>query len=107
MIPISLLAASKYSYSTTKLPYDQYMNKTAIPNELLFLYDNSLTLSNSTYNQRLSFDSDVLRWQVENYKNGLKPYKKAKDLLNKNRLPRLATVTGYLVEISLFSIDTS
>ena len=106
MIPLSILAASKFSYSDTKLPYDHYMNKTAISKKLLVLYDNSLILSNSTYNQRINFDSDVLRWQVENYKNGSKPNKNPKDLFNQDQPPRFTTVKGHLVEVTLFSIET-
>jgi hypothetical protein len=102
MIPMSLLAASKFSYSDTKLPYDLYLNKTEIPDNVLFLYDNSITFSNLADNQRYKLDSDISRWQVEKYKNGAKPGEIVEDLYIKNVPLRLNNIKGHLVESSLF-----
>ena len=98
MIPISLLAASNYTYSQTKLPYDQYIDKTKISNKILFLYDNSIALPNLTENERHSDGSDILRWQVDKYKNGSKPGEVSEDIYVKNVPLRLNNIAGHLVE---------
>ena len=98
MIPLSLLAASKFSFSDKKYLFDQYMNKTEIPDNVLFLYDNNISIIfNATENQRYTADSDILRWQVENYKNGLKPDEIDENFFAEN-VPRLKTIAGHLVE---------
>ena len=102
MIPLSLLAASKFYYSDTKLPYDQYMNKMEIPDNVLFLYDNTISIVfPEVENQRYMDDADILRSQVERYKNGLKPdeidedFFFDEDFLN---VKRVKTIAGHLIE---------
>jgi hypothetical protein len=102
MIPISLLVASKYSYSDIKLPYHQYIDVTEIPDEVLFLYDNSINISNSNDYGRYNDQADILRWQVETYKSGAKPEEFDEQLFAENVPRKLITIKEYLVEIIIF-----
>ena len=97
MIPISLLLASKYSYSNTKLPYDQYFDNTKIADDVLFLYDNSITFPNLMDNDRFHDGEDILRLQVENYKTGVQPGD-IDDSFVKSIPVRLINIAGQLVE---------
>ena len=104
MIPISLLLASKYSYSDTKLPYDQFFDNTEIANDVLFLYDNSISFPYVEIFDRYDDDKDILRWQVEKYKTGVKPGE-LDDFFVKNIRARLTNIAGQLVK-SFFSNNT-
>ena len=97
MIPISLLLASKYSYSNTKLPYDHFFDKTKIADDVLYLYDNSITIPNLTDNDRFHDGKDILRLQVENYKTGVQPGK-IDDSFVKSIPVRLNNIAGQSVE---------
>jgi hypothetical protein len=85
--------------------FDQFMDETEISDEVLFLYDNSVTFTNVKDNQRYNNDSEILRWQVEKYKNGTIPGKIAEDFFAKNLPLKLNSIAGHLVESSLFSYN--
>ena len=74
----------EFSYPVRNLINDQFMDKTEISNEVLFLYDNSINFTNVKDNERYDGDSEILRWQVEKYKNGAKPGKVVEDWLQKS-----------------------
>ena len=97
MIPISLLLASKYFNSNTKLPYDQFSDETEIPDNVLFLYDNNITFPNLKEYDRFDDDKDISRWQVENYKTGVQSGE-MDDSFVKNISVRLNNIAGQLVE---------